>query len=165
VGNVVIADLTLEYLDAVHAIEKRTFSIPWSKDEFRSEITGKEHAYYKAALIRGAWRTRVAGYAGLWHILNEGHITNFAVDEPYRRQGIGSMLLAALIELAAAYNMIGLTLEVRAGNDAALALYAKYGFKPEGLRRNYYTDPREDAVIMWKYFKEEDNPWNSNGMN
>jgi len=85
-------------------------------------------------------------------VVNEGHITNIAVTEDCRRQGIGDMLLTALEAQARIRRMIGLTLEVRVGNEYAMRLYNKHGFKIEGLRKNYYADTKEDAAIMWKYF-------------
>ena len=143
-----ITDMTLAHLDAVYAIETRAFAIPWSKNALRKEILENPHAVYKVALLDGA----PAGYVGLWHVINEGHITNLAVSEAVRRQGVASRLLEALIALAHEREMLGLTLEVRVGNLPALELYAKYGFKPEGRRKNYYADTGEDALIMWKYF-------------
>ena len=77
---------------------------------------------------------------------------NIAVAEAYRRRGVGSLLMERLILAAKTSEMIGLTLEVRAGNRAAMGLYHKYGFAAEGYRKNYYADTKEDAVIMWKYF-------------
>jgi len=145
-----VTDMTPTHLDAVYEVELNSFSIPWSKNEIRREIEENKHAVYKVALTETG---EVAGYAGLWHVVNEGHITNLAVDIPYRRMGVGALLLESLITLAQEREMLGLTLEVRIGNAAAQKLYTKYGFKPEGLRKNYYSDTGEDAVIMWKYFE------------
>lgn len=146
-----IADMDLSHLDVVYGIETRSFAVPWSKNELRKEIADNKFAIYKVALLDGV----VVGYAGLWHIVNEGQITNIAVDIPYRKMGIGGMLVETLISCAIRLEMIGLTLEVRVSNKAAIALYERYGFKPEGLRKNYYARDgdgiREDAVIMWKY--------------
>jgi ribosomal-protein-alanine N-acetyltransferase len=144
-----ITDMTSAHLDEVYQIETRSFAIPWSKSELRKEIEENKHAVYKAAISPSG---ELAGYAGLWHIVNEGHITNIAVDSSFRRMGVGSMLVEALIKLAREREMIGLTLEVRTGNAAARGLYEKYGFKPEGIRKRYYADTGEDAIIMWKYF-------------
>ena len=167
-----ITDMTLAHLDAIYEIETRSFSIPWSKNELRKEIAENKHAIYKVALLEppsnpitvpesgnmpleGPGQSpqdfEIVGYAGLWHIINEGHITNIAVDIPYRRMGVGSLLIEELIATARVREMIGLTLEVRIGNAAAQKLYTKYGFKPEGIRKRYYADTGEDAVIMWKY--------------
>ena len=89
----------------------------------------------------------------MWHIVNEGHVTNIAVSPDYRRMGIGEKLLKALFDVAEEREMIGITLEVRISNTAAQKMYTKNGFKPEGFRKRYYSDTGEDAVIMWKYFE------------
>ncbi len=90
----------------------------------------------------------VAGFAGFWIMAGEAHIINFAVRQSYRRKGIGELLLISLIDLARELNSLLITLEVRASNTAALSLYRKYGFAETGLRRGYYSDDKEDAVIM-----------------
>jgi len=145
-----VTKMTDAHIDAVYAIEERAFSSPWSRESFVEELTRK-NAYYFVALDE---ENQVMGYAGLWHIINEGHINNIAVDENYRKRGVGAALMDAFFALAETLALIGLTLEVRVGNRAAMALYHKYGFKVEGYRKNYYSDPTEDAVIMWKYFTE-----------
>ena len=93
---------------------------------------------------------KVVGFAGLWAICNEGHITNIAVHPNYRGQGIGSKLVESLIENSSSWYINSLTLEVRASNKIAQNLYKKYGFKEEGMRKHYYQDNNEDAIIMWK---------------
>ena len=90
-------------------------------------------------------------YAGLWTIMDEGHITNIAVDPSYRRMGIGSRLMESVIEIAQRSKLRGLTLEVRVSNTEAISMYKRFGFKIEGLRKNYYSDTHEDAFIMWYY--------------
>jgi ribosomal-protein-alanine N-acetyltransferase len=90
----------------------------------------------------------ILGFAGLWLMAGEAHITNIAVRESYRRQGMGELLLIALIDLALELGAQLMTLEVRASNTTAQSLYAKYGFIEVGLRRGYYTDNREDGVLM-----------------
>ena len=90
----------------------------------------------------------VVGFAGFWFVADEAHITSIAVREEYHRQGIGELLLISVMDLAAELNANIITLEVRASNAAALSLYSKYGFIQVGLRRGYYTDDREDAVLM-----------------
>ena len=142
-----ILDMELSHLDAVYDIECGTSAIPWTKNDLRKEVTDNKHAQYKVASIDGI----IVGYAGLWHIVNEGQITNIAVSEKYRRRGVASKLVEALIDMAREKEMIGLTLEVRVSNIAALNLYEKYGFKSEGIRKRYYADTGEDAIIMWKY--------------
>ncbi|GHV38763.1 ribosomal-protein-alanine acetyltransferase [Clostridia bacterium] len=145
--NIIIAKMKPIHLDGVLAVENASFSVPWSARSLSDELLNK-HAYYFVALSGN----EVIGYCGMWHIVNEGHITKIAVRADYRRQGVGAMLIEELCLLAKRKRMIGLTLEVRMNNRAAHALYAKCGFKPEGIRKSYYSDTKEDAVVMWKYF-------------
>jgi len=142
-----------KYLDEAYAIEEDSFSIPWSKGELRKELSNNLARYY-VAVDDGDGREpeEVVGYAGLWHVVTEGHITNVAVKPERRREGIGTRLMAQLIMYAKEYEMIGLTLEVRIGNTGAQKLYTALGFKPEGIRKNFYSAPTEDAIVMWKYF-------------
>ena len=143
-----IEPLTLEYLDGVVAVEEACFPIPWTREDFLREITTNQMAIYRVALVDG----QVAGFAGMWHIINEGHVTNIAVREEYRGHKLGERLLLSLFDAARGKEMIGITLEVRMGNAPAQALYAKHGFKAEGIRKKYYAETGEDAIIMWKYF-------------
>ena len=144
--KIIVEKMTLAHLDAVHTIEERSFSAPWSKASIRQDLTKNNQSHYYVAICE----EKVIGYAGMWHIINEGHINNIAVDEPYRRKGVGAMLMDRIIQTAYLLDMIALTLEVRMGNDAAMGLYNKYGFKVQGIRKNYYSETKEDAVIMWK---------------
>jgi ribosomal-protein-alanine N-acetyltransferase len=148
-----IRPMALADLDAVCEIERESFSIPWSRNDFHYEITQNKLALYLVAWAPATGR--VAGYGGMWHVVTEGHITNIAVAPAYRGRGLGDALLAGLIALGREREMIGLTLEVRVGNRPAMNLYAKYGFKVEGLRKNYYADTKEDAVIMWRHLENE----------
>ena len=148
-----IIPMTAEHIDEVTAVEEATFHIPWTRADFEREINENKMAYYYVAICDG----KVVGYAGLWHVVNEGHITNVAVLEDYRKMGIGAAFMEKFIELAQELEMIGITLEVRISNYAAQRLYTKYGFKPEGFRKKYYQDTGEDAVIMWKYFEIYEN--------
>ena len=146
-----------EHINDVVYIEESCFHIPWSREDFEKEINENKMAIYFVAL----YDDKIVCYAGMWHVVNEGHITNVAVLEEYRQKGIGNSLIKKLIEVANNYEMIGITLEVRMGNVPAQKLYTKYGFKPEGIRKNYYSDTHEDAIIMWKYFPIYEN-YNSN---
>jgi ribosomal-protein-alanine N-acetyltransferase len=137
------------HIDEVHAIETRSFLTPWTRESIKEDLWNPRAVYFVAIHDETG---KTAGYGGMWHVVNEGHINNIAVDEPYRRQGVASLLLDAFIDTAKKNEMIGLTLEVRMGNRAAMALYGKYGFKMEGIRKNYYTDTNEDAIIMWLMF-------------
>ncbi len=134
------------HLDAVLEIENQSFPTPWSRSAFFHEITGNDFAYYIVALIKD----KVAGYAGIWIVLDEGHITTLAVHPAFRNQGVGSMLLKELINEAVRRRCTKMTLEVRPSNLSALNLYEKSGFVSFGVRPGYYADTREDAVIMWK---------------
>lgn len=136
------------HLEQVCLIEKDTFAIPWSKRELQRDTLENERSIYFVAMEE----TKVIGFAGMWHVVNEGHITNVAVCNEYRSQGIGTKLIEALIKIAKEKEMIGITLEVRISNIFAQQLYTKLGFKPEGFRKNYYKDTNEDAIIMWLWF-------------
>lgn len=136
------------HIDEVLAIEEDCFSIPWTRKDFEREINENKLAIYVVALKD----KKIAGYAGMWHVVNEGHITNVAVCENFRGQGIGTAIIKKLFEIAQEKEMIGITLEVKISNLTAQKLYTKYGFRPEGIRKKYYEDTGEDAVIMWKYF-------------
>jgi ribosomal-protein-alanine N-acetyltransferase len=148
-----IVPMAEDHLDGVFEVEKSSFSIPWTYESLRDEIKKNSNAHYFAA-VDGS--NKVLGYCGLWHIVNEGHITNVAVAPEYRRKGIGAKLVQKLIGLAHEKKMIGLTLEVRVNNAAAQGLYFKHGFKVEGIRKGYYSDTKEDAVIMWLEFEKNE---------
>ncbi len=143
-----IIPMTEEHISDVLAVEEATFSIPWTKQDFEREIKENALAVYFVAKAED----KIVGYAGMWHVVTEGHITNVAVLSEYRQQGIGDALMDALEQVAMEREMIGITLEVRVGNGPAQKMYHKHGYRPEGLRKNYYADTKEDAVIMWKYF-------------
>jgi ribosomal-protein-alanine N-acetyltransferase len=103
----------------------------------------------------GNVRGKAVGYAGMWQVMDEGHITNIAVHPEFRNYGVGSALMEALLATARSRGIVALTLEVRRSNFAAQALYRKYGFAEGGMRKAYYADNREDALIMWKRLDTE----------
>lgn len=138
------------HIDGIMEIEKDSFAIPWSRASVEKELSNNLAIYVVAVE-----NEKVMGYGGMWHVVNEGHITNIAVHKDYRRRGIGNIIVNKLIEIAEKKEMIGLTLEVRKSNVPALELYRKNGFKLEGIRPEYYEDNKEDAYIMWKYFIPE----------
>ena len=142
----------LGHAAALHAIEVESFADPWSVSAILYEINAPHSICLAAIAPDGS----VAGHVSMRHIINEGHIGNLAVAKAYRRQGVGALLLEALIQEALRLEMIGLTLEVRVSNQGAIALYEKYGFVTEGYRKNYYAAPSEDAAIMWKKLIEID---------
>jgi [ribosomal protein S18]-alanine N-acetyltransferase len=131
-------------VEEVHAIESRSFRIPWSAGTFYSELLENQFAYY---LVAKKGQTLV-GYGGMWIILDEAHITNVAVLPEYRGRGLGRRLLRALMDSASSEGARKMTLEVRPSNERALTLYKKHGFVIRGVRKAYYQG--EDAYIMWK---------------
>lgn len=137
------------HIPQVYKIEAEAFTTPWSIDSFRRELINP-HTVYLVALLN----QNVVGFGGMWHIINEGHITNIAIDKEFRRMNIGKQLMQELILIAKSRNMTGITLEVRVSNFAAIALYQKLGFREEGIRKGYYSDTKEDAIIMWIFFDE-----------
>ncbi|GAB6273270.1 MAG: ribosomal protein S18-alanine N-acetyltransferase [Peptococcaceae bacterium] len=145
-----ITKMLPEHLEEVLAIEKSSFSTPWSHYAFAYEIKN-DFAYYLVALSAG----KVIGYGGMWLILDEAHITNLAVYRNYRQRGAGRAIMQEFIRHAIHSGITRLTLEVRPSNQAARHLYATLGFKEKGRRRGYYLDTNEDAIIMWKNFWEE----------
>jgi [ribosomal protein S18]-alanine N-acetyltransferase len=136
--------MALADLGAVHAIEHASFTTPWPDDAYRSEIETNRLATYLVATIGDA----VVGFAGIWLMVDEAHITTFAVDPGWRRRGIGERLLLTLLDASVERGAREATLEVRLSNVAARRLYEKYGFRPVGLRPRYYSDNGEDALIM-----------------
>ena len=130
----------------IAAMDKVCFSLPWSEESFYEEITRNKTARYMIAEVAG----KIVGYAGVWLILDEGHITNIAVHPDFRRKGIGKALISALISVSYEEGVMKFTLEVRASNTEAISLYKCLNFIECGVRKKYYEDDGEDAVIMWK---------------
>jgi ribosomal-protein-alanine N-acetyltransferase len=140
-----IRPLQLRDLNAIEEIEKRSYPTPWSRSMFASELAKP------SSLCIGAFDgDRLTGYLIISRYVDAWHVMNVAVDPDYRRQGIASMLLARLFERTADDERRGYTLEVRVSNAGAIRLYEQLGFEPRGIRRGYYTDNREDALIMWR---------------
>ena len=142
---IVIEDMRLTDIDAVQEVERASFAVPWPVNAFRHELTQNKNAHY----IVAREGERIVGYAGLWLSLDEAHITTFAVLPDFRRRKIGERMLIALFERSERLGAEWLTLEVRASNLPAQRLYEKYGFRAAGIRRRYYSDNNEDAIIMW----------------
>jgi len=139
-----VEPMTLGDLPAVHAIERASFSVPWPDEAYRNELLTNRLASYVVARAGD----EVVGFGGLWVMVDEAHITTFAVDPRWRRRGIGEWLLQALLDRAVARQAREATLEVRLSNMPARRLYEKYGFRPVGIRPRYYSDNGEDALIM-----------------
>ena len=138
--------MELSDIEDILVVEKLSFSIPWSRDSFEKEITDNNLAIYLVAKVN----EKAVGYIGMWKVLNEGHITNVAVHPEFRHQGIGDQLVSELLSLCVNENIDLVTLEVRKSNQNAIKLYEKHGFVAEGIRKAYYQDNKEDAIIMWK---------------
>ena len=132
-------------LDAVCALEKQSFTTPWSRESIQKEICENAQAHYIVAEINAA----IAGYAGFWQVLDEGHIMNIAVTPKMRGHGIGEAMLRELLQQGQGLGIMYWTLEVRVSNSAAIHLYEKIGFTSAGIRPGYYEKPKEDANIMW----------------
>lgn len=140
-----LVTLTDAYIDDMMAIETTSFSAPWSRQSYVNEFTKNPLAYYIGCVSGGSlW-----GYAGVWLILDEGHISNVAVHPKKRGQGIGEAMLRLLMANCMKRGCMTMTLEVRTSNLAAIHLYEKLGFRPTGRRPHYYSDNGEDALIYW----------------
>lgn len=149
--NLLITDAQDSHVPQIAQIEAECFSDPWSESSIRSQLTGPNHVFLAA--LDGE---RVIGYVGLMYVLDEGYIANVAVTGSYRRQHVADALIQELIRRGEQLQLRFLTLEVRVSNAPAQSLYQKYGFEPVGLRKKYYEKPREDALLMTLYLKEED---------
>lgn len=144
-NSLVFRSMRMEDIPFICEIEQEAFTTPWTKGAFENELTNNQFAHYMIMDIDG----EVAGYGGMWLIMEEAHVTNVAVRDTYRGRKLGERLLQELMKTAAFLGAIRMTLEVRASNYVAQNLYEKVGFRSVGVRRGYYTDNREDAVIMW----------------
>ena len=141
---------TIEDAKEIFAIEMECFSVPWSLDSIEIELlTEDKKLYYVIENTDG-----VIGYAGAWLVYDEGQITNIAIRPSARRQGFGAKLTSALIEECFKRGMNEIFLEVRVSNLSALSLYRQLGFTVKGMRKNYYSEPKEDAYIMSLVKKE-----------
>lgn len=143
-----IRDMRAEDVSGVLEVEQECFTLPWSRKAFEAELDDNDLAHYLVMENEG----RIIGYAGVWIVLDEAHVTNIAICQNYRRRGLGERLLVELIRSAKQYGALSMTLEVRVTNSAAQKLYEKLGFVKRGIRRQYYSDTKEDALIMWLDF-------------
>jgi [ribosomal protein S18]-alanine N-acetyltransferase len=139
-----IRPMGLADLEAVKVIERSSFTTPWPAQAYRHELETNRLAQYLVAAIGD----EVIAYGGIWLMVDEAHITTFAVRPGFRRRKIGERLILALLDLAAGRGAREATLEVRLSNLPARRLYEKYGFRPVGIRPRYYSDNNEDALIM-----------------
>ncbi|MFC4597433.1 ribosomal protein S18-alanine N-acetyltransferase [Cohnella hongkongensis] len=137
--------MNLDDIPAIVEIEQEAFTAPWTAEAFRNELTNNLFAKYMVLELDGD----IAGYGGMWLIIDEAHVTNIAIRSLYQGQGYGKALLTELMETARYLGARRMTLEVRVSNDKARSLYRKMGFVASGVRPNYYSDNMEDALIMW----------------
>lgn len=144
--NFMIRKMTEQDLDELMIIEKESFSLPWSRQAYESELQN-QYANYLVC----DWQGEVAAYVGMWAVFEEAHITNVAVARKFRRMGMGQILMLEEEKLAIAKQATQMLLEVRPSNIAALTMYNKLGYLPTSLRKQYYSDNQEDAIIMTKY--------------
>lgn len=142
--------MTVDDIDGVMKVETSAFTVPWKREAFYNELVHNQFAKY----IVMTDNDQVIGYCGMWLILDEAHITNIAVLPEYRGRKLGEALLMQSKLLAMQHQAATMTLEVRVSNHVAQNLYKKLGFKPGGIRKNYYTDNNEDALVMWVNLNE-----------
>ena len=139
--------MTAAHLDGVCAIENECFAHPWSRGSLENALSDP-NAVFCVAIENGG----VIGYIGMLFVLDEGYICNVAVSQSFRKRGVGSALIQTLVTHCTKNDFAFLTLEVRESNAAARSLYEDFGFVKVGERKNYYTDPTENAVLMTLYF-------------
>ncbi|MGI6239469.1 MAG: ribosomal protein S18-alanine N-acetyltransferase [Christensenellales bacterium] len=140
----IIEPMAIEHVAQAHEIEKATFPTPWSRASLEREVT--ENACARYLVLREG--DEVLGFAGMWFVLDEAHVTNVAIRADARGRGLGEALMRALIRHAAEHGMTWMTLECRRSNHVAQALYRKLGFVDVGYRKRYYEDDNEDALLM-----------------
>lgn len=142
--------LTFRYLNKddineILEIEHESFTMPWTKDAFYNELTQNKFAIYIGLEEEG----RIIGYSGVWIVIDEAHITNVALLPQYRGRKLGEALMRRVMEISVEMGAKTMTLEVRVSNDIAQSLYRKLGFQNGAIRKNYYTDNQENALVMW----------------
>ncbi len=138
--------MALKDVDEVLEVERQSYPTPWSRSAFISELTANIYAHYYVTRCK----EQVVGYFGMWVFFDEAHLTNIAVCPQLRRKGIGERMLKFALAEAVRLGATKMTLEVRLSNHGAQNLYRKLGFVDRGIRKGYYTDTNEDAIIMWK---------------
>jgi [ribosomal protein S18]-alanine N-acetyltransferase len=141
----IVRQMQLADIPAVYTIETASFATPWTIDIFEREITENTFANYFVIENEGV----IAGYCGMWLVIDEAQITNIAILPNYRGKKLGEKLFAHVMEHAILAGAYRLSLEVRVSNLPAQHLYRKFGLVPGGIRKNYYTDNQEDAIVMW----------------
>ena len=148
-----IREADISDIDRFLEIEKASFKDPWSREMFLSDLFDRDRRIYLKAVIGD----ELAGFIGLWFIVDECHIVNIAVRPDFRNRGIAKSLVKRAVMEGEKRNIRNFTLEVRAGNCEAVKLYEDLGFKQAGLRKNYYEKEQEDGIIMWFFAGEKEN--------
>ncbi len=143
-----VVDAEPRHIEKLEAIEHECFSMPWTREQLQGQLPDERHVFLVAEADGEA-----VGYVGMMHILDEGYISNVAVSAAFRRHGVADALIAALLRRAAELELSFITLEAREHNTPAKELYKKHGFVPVGKRKDYYEQPKEDAVLMTKFLK------------
>lgn len=146
--DIFITDASEQHLEVLEALERQCFSVPWTREQLRMELPDERHVFLVAIS-----EERLLGYVGMMHVLDEGYISNVAVNPAFRRQGVAKALIGELLRRAEALTLSFVTLEVRESNAPAIALYESFGFVPVGRRKHYYDAPKEDALLMTVYLK------------
>jgi ribosomal-protein-alanine N-acetyltransferase len=134
-----------EDIDQILEVEHASFTTPWSREAFYNEIYNNKFAVY----IVLEENEKIIGYCGAWIVIDEAHVTNIAVLPDYRGKKLGEALLRKMMSIASVMGASSMTLEVRVTNHVAQSLYRKLGFQNGGIRKNYYSDNQEDALVMW----------------
>ena len=142
-----IEKMTKVHLEAVYIIETECFSHPWSKQSIENELNNDTSLFWVATE-----NNDVIGYIGMSIVIDEGYIFNVAVSKNSRKKGVATALINELVTYGKKNNFSFITLEVRESNEPARLLYSKFGFIKVGERKDYYTDPKENAILMTKYF-------------
>ena len=148
-AKIVIRKMEIKDVPEVLKVEKSSFPVPWTSDIFYHELTDNMHALYFVVDYDG----EIIGYAGMWIVIDEAQITNIAILPEYRGKKIGEQLFHHLMMAAIRIGAVQLSLEVRVSNIVAQRMYRKFGLLPGGIRKNYYTDDQEDALVMWVNLK------------
>lgn len=148
-AEAIIRKMEMKDVDQVIEVEQNSFATPWTTDIFYQELIDNQHAHYFVVEVDG----KIAGYIGTWAVFEDAQITNIAISPEYRGKRLGEKLFGYTVHYLLNIGATRLSLEVRQSNIPAQRLYRKFGLVPGGIRKNYYTDNQEDAIVMWVNLK------------
>ncbi len=156
--KIILRRMTLDDLDDILQVEKQCFTMPWTRGMFVNEISDVKYSHPILARWEGEYLSEegavfvnpVCGYAVFWKIIDEIHIGNLAIAPLFRRKGLASFFLEHIFKMAREWKVVHITLEVRASNQGAINLYKSFGFREIAIRKQYYLNPDEDAIVMLK---------------